>query len=63
MPISFSSQCEEPYDPFSNFSYWGCGADGSGCTMFGRVLMEARDLLCYAEQSVLPTTSTGEGAG
>ena len=25
--------------------YWGCGADGSGRNMLGRILMETREIL------------------
>ena len=25
--------------------YWGCGADGSGKNMLGRILMETREIL------------------
>jgi predicted NAD-dependent protein-ADP-ribosyltransferase YbiA (DUF1768 family) len=26
-------------------SYWGCGADGQGKNMLGKILMETRDIL------------------
>lgn len=27
--------------------YWGCGADGSGKNMLGKILVEVRDVLLY----------------
>ncbi len=27
--------------------YWGCGADGSGKNMLGKILMEVRDILLH----------------
>ncbi|MBW4675302.1 MAG: NADAR family protein [Desmonostoc geniculatum HA4340-LM1] len=28
--------------------YWGCGADGSGKNMLGKILVEVREILCHA---------------
>ncbi|MDB9327401.1 NADAR family protein, partial [Nodularia spumigena CS-590/02] len=30
--------------------YWGCGADGSGKNMLGRILMEVREILRYSDE-------------
>ncbi|MBD2682020.1 MULTISPECIES: NADAR family protein [Nostoc] len=31
--------------------YWGCGADGSGKNMLGKILMEVRDMLRYTHST------------
>jgi ribA/ribD-fused uncharacterized protein len=33
--------------------YWGCGADGSGKNMLGKILMEVREILRKEEQENL----------
>ena len=43
--ILLSTGDEEIVENTSNDYYWGCGKDGSGKNMLGRILMETREIL------------------
>ena len=43
--ILFSTGDEEIIEKTNKDYYWGCGEDGSGKNMLGKILMETRDIL------------------
>jgi ribA/ribD-fused uncharacterized protein len=43
--VLLSTENKEIIEKTSNDYYWGCGKDGSGKNMLGKILMEVRELL------------------
>lgn len=43
--ILLSTGCEEIIEKTTKDYYWGCGEDGTGKNMLGKILMETRDIL------------------
>lgn len=51
LDILLSTGTEEIVEATTNDYYWGCGIDGSGKNMLGKILMEVRDALKQHEAS------------